>query len=156
MAISGRYVNEFKYGNMACMIEVSMDGDYDFWYDIKKIEGKKVTYAHMDGDVVKEIKKDSNGTEYFMIEHIGVYERMCGGGNPSKIKCVPFLDDNNVHTFVPEKEPPKKDKQLKIPKSIEKMKDSRNWKSKCVECGGVMDYYNFKYRCRKCGNILEV
>lgn len=153
MAISGRYVDKFKYGNMACMVDVSLDGDYDFWYDISKIEGNKIT---LNEDFVKEIKKDSNGTEYFMVEHTGFFERAFKEGKPSKIKCLPFLDDNMEHKFIPEKEPPKKDKQLKIPKSIEKMKDSRNWKSKCVECGGVMDYYNFKYLCRKCGNVLEV
>lgn len=36
------------------------------------------------------------------------------------------------------------------------MSDSRNWKARCDECGGTMDYYNLKYCCRKCGNILEV
>lgn len=36
------------------------------------------------------------------------------------------------------------------------MSDSRNWKSTCVECGGIMDYYNLRYMCRKCGSVLEV
>lgn len=41
-------------------------------------------------------------------------------------------------------------------KRVKDMNDSNNWKAKCDECGGVMDYYNFRYGCRKCGNILEV
>lgn len=36
------------------------------------------------------------------------------------------------------------------------MTNSNNWKAKCSECGGIMDYYNFKYGCRKCGHIMEV
>jgi len=49
------------------------------------------------------------------------------------------------------------DFRIKRPSNFPKnMNDTRNWKAKCDECGGVMDYYNFKYGCRKCGHILEV
>lgn len=33
---------------------------------------------------------------------------------------------------------------------------SRNWRARCPECNGIMDYYNFKYGCRKCGHVMEV
>lgn len=36
------------------------------------------------------------------------------------------------------------------------MDNKRNWKARCDECNGVMDYYNLAYICRKCGNVLEV
>lgn len=45
--------------------------------------------------------------------------------------------------------------RLKI-KRQKDMSDPKNWRSTCIECGGVMDYYNLRYCCRKCGHILEV
>lgn len=32
----------------------------------------------------------------------------------------------------------------------------KNWRARCDECGGTMDYHNLRYCCRKCGHILEV
>jgi ribosomal protein S27AE len=49
--------------------------------------------------------------------------------------------------------------KVKIPKNLKTKVDINNsntWKSKCSECGGIMDYFNLRYCCRKCGNILEV
>lgn len=50
---------------------------------------------------------------------------------------------------------------IKKPKNFPKnMDDKRNWKSKCSECGGVMDFYensmSMAYVCRKCSSVLEV
>lgn len=40
------------------------------------------------------------------------------------------------------------------------MRDQRNWKATCDDCGWKMDFsgYGFHmwYICRKCGNVLEV
>lgn len=38
------------------------------------------------------------------------------------------------------------------------LSDSKNWKSNCSECGGIMDFYEnrFTYYCSKCWNTLEV
>ena len=44
----------------------------------------------------------------------------------------------------------------KIIKKVRDSYDSKNWKSTCEECGGIMDYHNFMYGCRKCGHVLRV
>jgi hypothetical protein len=38
------------------------------------------------------------------------------------------------------------------------MKDPKNWKATCSECGDTMDFTEstFTYHCSKCGNRLEV
>lgn len=47
-------------------------------------------------------------------------------------------------------------KRKYVPKKPVDPTDSRNWKAKCSECGGTMDYRGLRYVCRKCGEVLEV
>jgi ribosomal protein S27AE len=163
--IAGPFVSKFKYANMACMVDVPLNGDYDFWYDIVKLdEGDVITLEKRGKEFTKKIQTDSQGQEYFFVDHIGLYEEFVKGGKPSQIKCLPLLDSANSHKFVPEKIPPKteaekrrEDKETKAYRAkLKKAADSSTWKSKCAECGGVMDYHNFSYHCRRCGNTLEV
>jgi hypothetical protein len=160
--VIGPFVPKFKYANMACMVDVSLDGDYDFWYEIVKLEGDVLTLEKRGKEFTKKIQTDSGGQEHFFIGHLGLYEEFVKGGKPSQIKCLPILDSARSHKFVPEKIPPKtelekrkEDKEAKANRA-KLRKAARTWKSKCDECGGVMDYQNFSYLCRRCGNVLEV
>lgn len=47
-------------------------------------------------------------------------------------------------------------KLIKKIKGKKDMNDSNNWKARCSECGGIMDYFNLRYGCRKCGHVMEV
>lgn len=140
------------------MTDVSLDGDYDFWYDIVKIEGNIITCCGGRlGEFAKEVKSGKDG-EYFYVEHKGFYEEAFKGGKPSRIKCVPFLDDGE-HEFKPEIEPPRNPKEFKLMKKQEEYcEDPNQWTTKCIECGATMHFNknNFTYYCSKCGNVLEV
>ena len=50
----------------------------------------------------------------------------------------------------------RKPREPKIKSLGPRATNSRNWKAKCPECSGIMDYWNLKYGCRKCGHVMEV
>lgn len=96
--IAGHYCSEFKKANVASMVNVSMNGDYDFWYPIKRVDGKTITLfkGFSGGETfTKQIRKDKNGREYFTVEHKGFYSMFLG--RTEKIKCVPFKDESGSY-----------------------------------------------------------
>lgn len=99
--ISGYYKQRFSEANMACMVDVSMNSDYDFWYEIVRIRGDTEVVILKNGvEISKKIKRD-NTSEYFYIEQIGAYETFMNAGKPSEIKCVPFFDTLGNHPYKP-------------------------------------------------------
>lgn len=113
MSIGGNGKRKFRWANCATMTNVSMNGDYDFWYGIKAINGKVITLEGRKTFDAK-IKVDKNGYEYFMVEHKGVYTALFGGRS-ERIKCVPFLDVSGEfkHIKPMEEEPPQPKQEWK-------------------------------------------
>jgi len=87
MSISGKYVKTFLEASHAMACDVSMDGDYDFWLKIEKIEGQKVILVNKECFDIKVGKE----YEYFVRPHNGLYSKVfhC---KPEKIRYVPFRE----------------------------------------------------------------
>lgn len=95
MSIGGHYCKKFRDANCATMVDVHMNGDYDFWYALLRVDGKRVTLRGRMGkpNFEKEVKVDKAGYEYFMVEHVGAYSQLFAKGRPERIKCMPFFDE---------------------------------------------------------------
>lgn len=91
MGLAGNYVQSFAEANFGMMTDVSMNGDYDFSYDVVKYEkGRIVVRSHKTGKESEHVVlRDRHGYQYFNVMHSGSFQQIMGG-KPEKIKVVPF------------------------------------------------------------------
>lgn len=71
MGAIGRYVMKFSDANMASMMDLDMEGEYHFRYDIEKIEAGRITVrSHKDGSVSEHvITRDRDGFDCFHVRY---------------------------------------------------------------------------------------
>lgn len=93
MGISGGYVEKFSEANLASAVDVHMNGDYHFFFDVLEADGKEVTVkTHNGGEVWKKKIQRRNGREFFTYQHAGAYQAIFGG-KAEVVKVVPFKGD---------------------------------------------------------------
>lgn len=96
MGISGNYVDKFADANLASAVNVHMDGDYDFFFNVVRVEldlageGEVVhLQSQKTGDILKKFISRKDGREFVTYLHRGVYQEIYGG-KAERVKVVPF------------------------------------------------------------------
>lgn len=95
--ISGQYVDKFSEANLATAVDVSMNGDYDFFFEVVAVhhdlagQAETVILKPEGGgeNWVKPVQR-KNGREFITYVHMGAYTAMMGGKG-ERVKVVPFL-----------------------------------------------------------------
>ncbi len=108
------------------------------------------------------IKKSGNyyvqKTDFLYETYSGYKFIVCWGRGFCYEQLKGFKEENNAILFMEEKAiDGKEDKNYESIKEKMSTMDSFEWKHRCLECGGNMDFNeaNFTYIC-SCGNRLEV
>lgn len=97
MGIQGQYVNTFAEANLASAVDVHINGDYQFFFDVVGVERDMLGEAvlvilrpHGSDEVWrKEISRKKNGRESITYVHKGAYTGIFGGKG-EVVEVVPF------------------------------------------------------------------
>lgn len=92
MGIGGSWVKTFSEANLASAVDVHMNDDVPFFWDVVKVEGRTVTLrSHKDGETVIEcrITKRKTGYEQVSIQHSGAFEALFNR-KPRTVRLMPF------------------------------------------------------------------
>lgn len=91
MGISWQWVRKFAEANLACAVDVHMNSDVPFFWDVVEVQGGTVKLqSHNGGEVItRRIGRTRSGTEQVSILHSGAYEDIFGT-KPTKVFLQPF------------------------------------------------------------------
>lgn len=92
MGVSGKHVLTFAEANFGTAVDVHMNGDYEFFYDVLKVTGSSVRVrGHKSRkETLHRIKKKASGREYFEVVHRGAMVECFG---PERVAVMPFRGD---------------------------------------------------------------
>lgn len=92
MGIAGRYVPTFKEANFASAVDVHMNGDYEFFYDVVSVEKGVVTLkGHKEQKEFKSQVRQGKRSQFITVIHKGVLQTI--GFKAETVRVEPFLGE---------------------------------------------------------------
>lgn len=89
MGVSGTHTMTFAEANLATAVDVHLNGDYEFFYDVLRVTPTRVRVRghKSQKETSHKIRKGPSGREYFQVIHRGALEEMFG---PETVTVMPF------------------------------------------------------------------
>lgn len=97
MGIAGQWVKTFAEANLACAVDVHMNSDVPFFWDVVEVKADLAGSAesvrlrnHNGGEIIERpVERTKRGTEQVSIKHSGSYEAIFGT-KPMTVYIQPF------------------------------------------------------------------